>query len=146
MRLACSARICQTWAMKPLCLIISLLSAAPALAANGTMSATEFDAYTKGKTVYYGSGGQPYGAAEYLPDRRVRWTFLDGQCQEGIWYEDDGLICFVYENQPDPQCWSFRRATDGMVAQFENDPGQTELYEVRKTEEPLVCPGPEVGV
>jgi hypothetical protein len=135
--------------MKSSILIASLLlTAAPALAANGEMSAAEFEAYTRGKTFYYGSGGAAYGAEEYLSDRRVRWTFLDGQCQEGIWYEDDGLICFVYDNQPDPQCWSFRRAPGGggLIAQFENDPAQTELYEVRRTDEPLVCPGPEVGV
>jgi len=110
------------------------------------MSAAEFDAYTLGKTFYYGSGGQPYGAEEYLQNRRVRWTFLDGKCQDGLWYEDDGLICFVYENQPDPQCWSFERTAAGLIARFENDPAQTELYEVRKTAEPLACPGPDVGV
>lgn len=110
------------------------------------MSAAEFDAYTRGKTFYYGSMGEPYGAEEYLPNRRVRWTFLDGKCQDGVWYEEDGLICFVYENQPDPQCWSFERQGGGLIARFENDPLQTELYEVRRTDEPLQCLGPEVGV
>ena len=110
------------------------------------MSAREFDAYTKGKTFFYGSQGQPYGAEEYLANRRVRWTFLDGQCQEGVWYEDGGLICFVYENQPDPQCWSFEQSAAGLIAQFENDPQQTELYEVQQSDEPLMCLGPDVGV
>ncbi|MEQ9261014.1 MAG: hypothetical protein RIG84_18155 [Roseovarius sp.] len=130
-------------------LFLALALTAPpqgALAASERLSADEFDAYTRGKTFYYGSMGEPYGAEEYLENRRVRWTFLDGKCQEGVWYEEGGLICFVYENQPDPQCWSFERRGGNLIAQFENDPLQTELYEVRKTDEPLQCMGPDVGV
>ena len=126
--------------------ILYFLVAGPAAMAADLMSAGEFDKYTKGKTFYYGSEGEPYGAEEYLTDRRVRWTFLDGNCQEGVWYEDGGLICFVYENQPDPQCWSFERSAAGLIAQFENDPLQTELYEVQQSKEPLLCLGPDVGV
>ena len=123
-----------------------LLGAAPTAMAADMMSAGEFDAYTQGKTFYYGSQGEPYGAEEYLANRRVRWTFLDGRCQEGLWYEEDGLICFVYDNQPDPQCWSFKRQSGSLIARFENDTLQTELYEVRQSDEPLICPGPDVGV
>ena len=124
-----------------LCLAIPL----PALA-QSLMSADEFDAYTRGKTFYYGAAGAAYGAEEYLPDRRVRWSFLDGKCQEGYWYEEGTLICFVYENQPEPQCWSFTRSDAGLIARFENDPAQTELYEVEQSDEPLMCLGPDVGV
>lgn len=128
---------------RPFILWLVLAAPAPALAA---MGAAEFDDYTSGKTFYYGSGGQAYGAEEYLPDRKVIWTFLDGECQRGEWYESDGLICFVYEIEPEPQCWSFTRAAGGLIARFENDPDQTELYEVRRSREPLLCPGPDVGV
>lgn len=121
------------------------LIALPAVAL-AAMSAEEFDEYTLGKTFYYGSLGEPYGAEEYLPNRRVIWTFLDGECQNGTWYEEGGLICFVYDKEPDPQCWSFTRSAGGLIAQFENDPEQTELYEVERTSDPLVCPGPDLGV
>ncbi len=122
-----------------------LVTTAPAFA-TPTLTGPEFDAYTQGKTFYYGSEDEAYGAEEYLPNRRVRWTFLDGKCQEGMWYEDSGMICFVYENDPDPQCWSFEMTVDGLSAQFENDHTQTQLYEVRKSPEPLNCLGPDVGV
>lgn len=128
--------------VRALCL---LLLGQAALAAP-SMSATEFDDYTRGKTFYYGSGGQAYGAEEYLDNRRVRWTFLDGHCQEGIWYQANGLICFVYETEPEPQCWSFERTAGGMIARFENDPGALALYEVEQSREPLMCLGPEIGV
>ncbi|MHA7826388.1 MAG: hypothetical protein ACX93P_02370 [Roseovarius sp.] len=127
-----------------LSLCLSLL--APSLGAQEVMSADAFDAYTRGKTFYYGSNGMAYGAEEYMNDRRVRWSFLDGECQEGEWYEESGQICFVYENHPEPQCWTFTKGPGGLVARFENDPFATELYEVEQSDEPLSCPGPEIGV
>ncbi|MCZ4352099.1 hypothetical protein O4H61_06180 [Roseovarius aestuarii] len=126
-------------------LTLACLFALPAQAQN-LIGADEFDAYTKGKTFYYGSAGQAYGAEEYLENRRVRWSFLDGRCQEGVWYEEDGLICFTYDTTPEPQCWSFERGSGGLIARYENDPTQTQLYEVEKTPEPLLCLGPDVGV
>lgn len=125
--------------------IILCLFALPAAAQN-LMSAEEFDAYTRGKTFTYGSMGGPYGREQYLPDRRVRWSFLDGQCHAGEWYEEAGLICFVYDIEPEPQCWSFLREEDGLIARFENDPLAGELYEVEQSRAPLSCPGPDVGV
>lgn len=110
------------------------------------MSAAQFEAYVTGKTLYFGESGNPYGAEEYLGNRRVRWSFLDGQCQDGQWYEDQGQICFVYENTPDPQCWSFYQEGNGIRAVFENDPNNTVLYEARQSQTPMMCLGPEVGV
>ena len=126
-------------------LTLCLLTTGTMATADQLMSADEFDAYTRDKTFFYGSQGQAYGAEEYLSDRRVIWSFLDGQCQNGTWYPEGDQICFVYENLPDPQCWSFQKGPGGLIARFENDPEQTELYEVEKSHEPLVCLGPEVG-
>jgi len=130
--------------MKRLILLAALC--APADAAQAQMSGEEFDAYTRGHTFYYGAGGTPYGGEEYLDNRRVRWSFLDGDCQEGYWYEDGPRICFVYEAEPAPQCWRFERSDGRLTAQFEGEGGVTELYEMRQSREPLSCPGPKVGV
>jgi hypothetical protein len=110
------------------------------------MSAEEFDAYTRGKTLYYGNGATPYGAEIYLPNRRVRWSFLDGECKDGTWYEADGLICFTYDDRPDPQCWSFEEGNGGLIARFENDPAVTPLYEANESTEEMLCLGPKIGV
>ena len=119
----------------------------PAAMAQGLMSADEFDRFTRDKTFYYGVDGQSYGAEEYLPNRRVIWTFLDGRCQNGIWYEEDGLICFEYEAIDERQCWTFREAENGgLIARFKDDPEELELYEVQRSGEPLQCPGPDIGV
>lgn len=130
--------------MRILILVFGLL-AAPALAQN-LMSAQEFDNYTQGKTFTYASTSGPYGREQYLPNRRVRWSFLDGECHAGEWYEAAGLICFVYDIEPEPQCWSFERGDTGLIARFENDALLNELYEVEQSRAPLSCPGPDVGV
>ncbi len=131
--------------MKFTTLIFAVFSALPA-AAQDLMTAAEFDRYTRGKTLFYGRDGAAYGAEIYLENRRVRWSFLDGQCKDGQWYEEAGLICFVYEDNPDPQCWSFTEGSGGLIARFENNPLTTELYEAQDVGEEMVCLGPKVGV
>lgn len=125
--------------------LVWFLSPFPALAQD-SLDAREFDAYTRGKTFYYGTGSEPYGAEEYLPDQRVRWSFLDGKCKSGHWYQQDEQICFVYEDNPVPQCWRFFQESGGLVARFASDPMQTTLYELEQSTDPLTCLGPEVGV
>lgn len=133
--------------MRPALTALCLAVAAGAAAAETPMTAAEFEAYVTGRTVYYASRGEAaYGAEQYLPDRRVIWTFLDGECAEGFWYEEDGLICFVYELDLVPQCWSFWRLDGGITARFENDPAATALYELSQSDEPLICQGSDLGV
>lgn len=126
-------------------LALSCLTALPALAAE-PMSASEFERYVTGKTLYFGLNGEAYGVEKYLPDRQVTWSFLDGKCKEGFWYEESSQICFVYEDNPDPQCWSFFKEGSGLRAVFENDPASTVLYEALQDDKPMLCHGPDVGV
>jgi hypothetical protein len=129
-----------------------LATAAAVIACTSSAHAAEpmdgraFDAYTQGKTLFYGQNGQAYGAEVYLENQRVRWSFLDGQCKDGFWYEDAGQICFVYEDNPEPQCWAFHTDGGRLIARFENLPNATELYEAQDTDEEMICLGPEIGV
>jgi len=132
--------------MRPILTALALTAAlsAPALAQE-PMSGAEFDAYTSGKTLLYGTGGDVYGGEDYLPGRRVRWSFLDGRCLDGVWYEDGPFICFVYDDDPAPVCWTFYRGPAGLRAYLDGDPAEV-LYETGEADEPLLCLGPEVGV
>jgi hypothetical protein len=116
------------------------------LMAGSPLDGAAFDRYTQGKTLFFGFDGTSYGVERYLPNRRVIWSFLDGKCQEGVWYEDGEHICFLYENGPEPQCWIFSLGNDGLIAQFGNDALQTELYEAHDLGEEMICHGPDVGV
>ncbi len=118
--------------------------------AQSAMTGAEFEAYVTGRTLTFAENGMIYGIEEYLSDRRVRWAFVEDECQEGYWYEaqiDGGpMICFVYEHAPDDaQCWTFFRSARGLKARFMNDPAARELYEVQQSAEPMMCLGPRIG-
>ncbi|WP_298932615.1 hypothetical protein [uncultured Ruegeria sp.] len=126
--------------------MIPLVFLGNAAAGQPPLSGPEFDSYTRGKTLYYGNDGQVYGVERYLPNQRVIWSFLDGKCRKGIWYQQGEQICFIYEDRLDPQCWVFTQSGGGLIAQFEGDPQATELYEADGIGEEMICYGPEVGV
>lgn len=131
--------------MKIVTSILLALMAAKA-GAESALSAEEFDAYTRGKTLTYSESGQVFGIEEYFDNRRVMWSFNDGQCQEGRWFENGPLICFVYDDIGVPQCWSFQMGAGGLIAQFRNEPDRQPVYETAELDEPLLCLGPQIGV
>jgi len=118
----------------------------PARSADAPLTAQEFEAYATGKTLSYAQAGTVWGSEQYLPGRKVIWAFTEDDCQYGHWYEDAGNICFVYENDPAPQCWRFFREEKGLRAVFLDGDGMTLLSEVGQSSKPLNCPGPDVGV
>ncbi len=123
-----------------------MLLATPALA-DGPMDAAAFDAYTQGKTLTFGVAGNPaYGVEQYQPNQRVVWSFQDGDCSNGVWYESKGSICFRYDFDPEPKCWKFYDEPSGLRAVFMNRPDTSVLYEAQDSSEPLICPGPDLGV
>lgn len=132
--------------------LIALLTAlsfvGPALAqdADHPLTGEEFDALTVGRTMFYNEGGQSYGVEQYLTGRRVLWAFVGDQCRKGYWYEQEELICFVYEDDPTPQCWTFYNTPDGLTARFFGDPDDTPLVAVEESTEPLPCSAPNLNV
>ncbi|SDX23222.1 hypothetical protein [Roseicitreum antarcticum] len=127
-------------------LMLSALSPLPALAQDTPLSAEEFESYVTGRTLTFGVDGVAYGIEQYLPDRRVLWSFIGDECREGVWYEKNSQICFVYEHDPSPQCWTFFQTDDGLRARFESEMPAADLYEVEQSRQPLLCAGPQVGV
>ena len=127
-------------------LVILLSSASSLSSAEATLSGPDFDAFTKGHTLYYSQNGKVYGAESYLGDARVRLSFLDGNCLFGRWYEVDELICFDYGAGMDIQCWRFFKSDNGLIAEFDGDGDSLPLYEAYRVPTPFECPGPDVGV
>jgi hypothetical protein len=135
--------------MRPLFIALALIAGlGPAHAAEPgqQLTAEEFDAATVGRTLYYNSGGQPYGVEQYLPGRKVVWAFLGDDCRKGEWYPEGSDICFVYEDNPEPQCWAFFQSASGLLARFRGDPASLPLIAVEESGKPMACMGPDVGV
>ncbi len=131
-------------------LAVLMLSALPARA-DGPVDGDAFEAMAEGHTLYFRQGtGAPleYGAEQYFDGRRARWRYADGECTDGIWWEEDGLICFAYETSPAPQCWHFEERGGRFRARLADVPpgDASELLLDRIDDEPLDCPGPDTGV
>lgn len=126
-------------------LTLVLFGFSSSVSAETPLSATEFDDYTLGKTMFYAADGARYGAEQYLRNRRVRWSFLDGECKEGSWYQSGADICFVYDDEPNPQCWQFFLKPGGLSATFTGAGSKDVLYEVGSNGEKMQCYGPKVG-
>lgn len=133
---------CQHVAMR---FILLFILASPAFA-DDAMSAAEFDAYTRGKTLTFGiAENEAYGVEQYQENRRVIWSFVGGDCSNGVWYESKGSICFRYDHDPEPKCWKFYDEPNGLRAIFMNRPDTSVLYEAQNSDVPLSCPGPDLS-
>ncbi|TQS73938.1 hypothetical protein ERN12_00630 [Rhodobacteraceae bacterium] len=110
------------------------------------LDAEGFAARTTGQTITYSAGGRPYGVEQYLPGRRVLWAFAEGACKEGKWFAKGEQICFDYRDENGLQCWKFYDTPAGLKAQFMDGSGGPPLISLQESPEPLLCPGPEVGV
>lgn len=130
--------------MRPLVLTLALW---PLQAlADTPLTAAEFEAHVLGKTVTYADSAGVYGIEEYLADRMVRWSVAPNLCQYGTWYPEGDSICFVYEDAPDPSCWTFWLKGSALTALQVNAPPGSELHEVAANDQGLPCPGPDLGV
>ncbi len=114
------------------------------------MTLDDFQRETNGQTYLFIQNGTVYGMERYLPQNRVEWSFLDGRCIFGKYFEWQGKICFAYDeygrdaDRP-PQCWTFERRDGDLVAQFYDPDRDHPPVEMRLTNQELSCLGPDVG-
>lgn len=128
------------------CLTLALLIlAAPALAET-PITPEAFETHVTGKTITYRQFDSVFGVEEYLEGRKVRWSVEPNECQYGSWYPEADNICFVYEYDPTPSCWTFWLRDGALVALSVTAAPGEELHEVQSDTQPLPCPGPDIGV
>ena len=109
------------------------------------MTGAEFDAYATGRTLSFGTIGNPdFGVEQYLPNREVIWSPNPDTCIEGVWFDRGDDICFLYEHDPEPKCWRIFPTDKGIRAEFTNRPGTTVIFESQDDPKPLTCPGPDL--
>lgn len=110
------------------------------------MTSEKFDAFTAGSTLFFNRHGSPYGAEQYLKNKRVIWSFLDGTCQHGYWFGSHDEICFTYDDSPVPLCWHFFDDDAVQTARIVGDDPADDLTVTGRSHKPIMCLGPEVGV
>lgn len=125
--------------------LIAACLASPALA-DAPITAETFEAHVTGKTLTYQQFDSLFGIEEYLPDRKVRWSTAPNECLYGSWYPQGENICFVYEYDPTPACWTFWLKDGALVALSTSGLPGEELHEAGASARGLPCPGPDLGV
>lgn len=133
-----------------ICVCLGMIWVPMAPAHTQPLTLDEFQAATDGQTFVFVQNGLAYGMERYLPRNRVEWSFLDGRCIFGKYFEWQGKICFSYDehgrdaDRP-PQCWTFEQGDRGLEARFYNPDRDTAVVQMQPTNDPLICPGPDVG-
>jgi len=124
--------------------MLTLLSV-PALAKD-IISPEDFEAMSKGKTLYFTFDGSPYGAEQFYTGRRSLWQYGNGECTAGAWHNDGDSLCFLYEDNLELQCWQMYRRDGDIFVKSDTAPEGEELKLDRIDEVPLPCIGPDLGV
>ncbi|MEM6303552.1 MAG: hypothetical protein AAF744_02470 [Pseudomonadota bacterium] len=110
-------------------------------------TAEKFESYVADRTLFFHRGdGRVYASERYLPGRRVRWSRIGETCLEGEWWAQDGLICFAYETNPEPQCWRVALSDAGLRATSDAPSNPTVIYEAQGVTGEQSCTGPRLGV
>lgn len=126
---------------------LALLFSTVPLFAEPLDTAQKFEDYVSGKTMFFHLGdGRVHAAETYLNNRKVRWSLVKDECLEGEWWAQDGKICFAYETNPDPQCWSVDVTPSGLTATSDAPVNPLVIFEVVGHVGEQTCLGPKVGV
>lgn len=79
------------------------------------MTGADFKAYSEGYTLHFeDENGRYFGSEQYFPDGATLWRPRNGECERGVWAEDQGRICFLYI--VGIACWKLYFEEDGLSA------------------------------
>lgn len=133
--------------MRFIVLMLTWMAGSYAVAETVPMTTQDFEAHVEGKTIHYSDFQGAYGIEQYLPNRRVVWSYMGQRCQYGKWYPNEaGQICFIYEDPGSvPQCWGVWREGDILNLLFNGDPSGTHIHETHQDGQPLPCYDPYIG-
>ncbi|KAB7615502.1 hypothetical protein F9L33_01690 [Amylibacter sp. SFDW26] len=106
----------------------------------------QFEKLSTDKTLYFSFEGKPFGVEQFFKDRRSKWRYEDGTCEDGEWFADNDLICFNYDGGLETICWHFLKTDDGYAARAEGAPKNEVLKLESIDTKPLLCSGKGLAV
>lgn len=113
--------------------------APPALADDPPMSSDAFEAFVQGRIFDTHDMTGRYGVETFLPNRRAIWRDA-AQCLTGSWRAEGEMICFDYEGEPTPFCWTYHSRGDFLMAWLDGD-RTGEPIMLYPAEEVVTCEG-----
>lgn len=111
------------------------------------MSVEEFVELSEGHTLHFQDRFGDYAGGEtFFEGQQTIWQYSDGTCTRGEWWAEGDAICFVYDLNPEPQCWRMIEDGTRILARLRDatDPFG-DLILTRRTAVPLTCDGPFLG-
>lgn len=122
--------------------VISVLALLPLAALAETdppLSAEDFEAFVQGRTFDTHDQTGRYGVETFLPGRRAIWRDAD-QCLEGTWRPQGDQICFDYQGEPFPHCWTYHDRGDWLMGWLDGDRGTAPIM-LYPADEVVTCEG-----
>ena len=112
-----------------------------------TITGPEFKSYSEGFTLHFeDEEGRYFGSEQYFADGKTLWRPRNGECEHGVWAEDQGRICFLYI--VGIACWKLYLEDEGLSAQSANgangetDENPTRLRLRDRNQIPVICEDP----
>ena len=93
----------------------------------------EFEEIVTGKVLEYNVTGSSrlVGFEAYLPGRKVVFRYRSGSCIGGEWYPENDKVCFVYDDEPTPNCISYVRRGRTLAAHDPRADGTTDHFDIK---------------
>ncbi|MCU0827251.1 MAG: hypothetical protein MUE52_07550 [Tabrizicola sp.] len=110
------------------------------------LTAEDFSAHTGTSTLTYSYSSGFIGQAQYGPDQTLLWAFQGEPCVTGHWTHTGDQLCFSFANQVEVSCWLFSFKDGKLLGVLQNSDTVVVITETARSDQPLVCPAPEVGV
>jgi hypothetical protein len=121
------------------------LAAAPPAFAQDSVDPRRFLDAAVGKTLTFRSyrSGRLVGEEQFLRRDLSVWTDISGRCTYGNIVIEENQICFLYEDDPDPEnCWQVFRHDGSFLVMSRN----LDVQQItRMTEDPIFCDGAPVS-
>jgi hypothetical protein len=122
--------------------LLTLALAAFPLAAQADdppLSADAFEAFVTGKTFDTHDETGRYGVETFLANRRAIWRDAS-RCLEGTWRPQGDQICFDYQGEPYPYCWTYHDQGNWLTGFYEGNLSN-EPIKLYPAKEVVTCEG-----
>jgi hypothetical protein len=103
------------------------------------LDAEAFEALVEGRTMDTHNLSGRYGVETFLPGRKAIWRDAES-CLEGTWRPQGEMICFDYDGEPAPYCWTYHDRDGWLMAWLDGD-RSSEPIMLYPADEVVTCEG-----
>lgn len=107
--------------------------------ADSPLSIEAFERFVEGRTMDTFDQTGRYGVETFLPGRRAIWRDAE-RCLEGTWRPQGDQICFDYQDESLPYCWTYHDRGGWLMAWLDGD-RSTQPIMLYPSKELVTCEG-----